>query len=299
MRVAVTGSSGLIGSALIRALSRRGDEVVRVVRPRSKTNGILWDPAAGQIDRAGLEGVDSVVHLAGETIFGVWTSAHKRRILQSRVQGTALIAQAIAQLRRRPLSLVTASGINFYGNHPPGESVDETTGKGAGFLADVVQQWETAAGPAREAGIRVAHARTGLVLAKGEGALKFAAPVFYAGIGGKLGSGRQIWSWVSLDDVVGSYLHLLDTELHGPVNVVAPHPVSNAEFTRVLGKVVHRPAFLRVPGAILRLGGDIVEELILSGARIVPRKLLESGYQFRYPELEPALQAVLAGEVGS
>jgi uncharacterized protein (TIGR01777 family) len=289
----------LIGSGLIRALSRRGDEVVRVVRPRSKTNGILWDPAAGQIDRAGLEGVDSVVHLAGETIFGVWTSAHKRRILQSRVQGTALIAQAIAQLRRRPLSLVTASGINFYGNHPPGESVDETTGKGAGFLADVVQQWETAAGPAREAGIRVAHARTGLVLAKGEGALKFAAPVFYAGIGGKLGSGRQIWSWVSLDDVVGSYLHLLDTELHGPVNVVAPHPVSNAEFTRVLGKVVHRPAFLRVPGAILRLGGDIVEELILSGARIVPRKLLESGYQFRYPELEPALQAVLAGEVGS
>jgi uncharacterized protein (TIGR01777 family) len=299
MRVAVTGSSGLIGSGVVRALAERGDEAIRVVRPGSRGKGIFWDPAAGQIDVAGLEGVDAVIHLAGEPIVGVWTHSRKRRILQSRVQGTSLIAKTLAALNKRPGCLITASGINYYGNRSPAQEVDETTGKGAGFLADVVEQWEGAAGAAREAGIRVAHARTGLVLAKGEGTLKFAAPVFYAGIGGTLGSGRQIWSWVALDDVVGSYLHLLDHALSGPVNVVAPNPVSNAEFTRVMGQVVHRPTIFRVPAAILRLGGELAEELILSGARIVPRKLLESGYQFRYPELRPALQAVLAGEVAS
>jgi hypothetical protein len=299
MRVAVTGSSGLIGSAIVRALSDRGDDIVRVVRPSSRSKGVLWDPATGQIDRGGLEGIDAVIHLAGEPLIGLWTHERKRRILESRVQGTSLIAGTLAGLQKRPRALITASGINFYGNRSPAQEVDETAGKGSGFLADVVEAWEAAAAPAAQAGIRVANARTGLVLAKGEGTLKFAAPVFYAGIGGRLGSGKQMWSWVALPDVVGSYLHLLDTEVSGPVNVVAPNPVTNAEFTRVLAEVVHRPAFFKVPEAILRLGGSLADELILSGARVVPRKLLESGYQFRYSELGPALQAVLAREVAS
>jgi uncharacterized protein len=299
MRVAVTGSSGLIGSALVRALTQRGDDVVRLVRPGSRKAGIFWDPAAGQIDRAGLEGINAVVHLAGEPILGLWTRSHRRRIMTSRVHGTALIARTLGELNRGPAVLITASGINFYGNRGASEEVDEMAPRGAGFLADVVEAWEDAAAPAVSAGVRVAHARTGLVLAKGEGTLKFAVPVFSAGIGGRLGSGKQIWSWVALPDVVGSYLHLLDMPVRGAVNVVAPNPVSNAEFTRVLAKVLHRPAILQVPEAVLRLGGQMVEELILSGARVIPRKLLETGYRFRHPELRPALQAVLAGEVGT
>jgi uncharacterized protein len=299
MRVAVTGSSGLIGSAVTRALSKRGDEVIRMVRPASKSKGILWDPAAGQIDRNGLEGLDAVVHLAGESIAGLWTHSRKRRIMESRVRGTSLLARTLAELAAPPRVLVCASAFGYYGNRSPSEQVDESAGKGAGFLADVVEAWEAAARPASEAGIRVAHARFGLVLAKGGGALKFALPVFYAGLGGRLGSGRQIWSWVAMEDVVGSILHLIDTPLSGPVNVTAPNPVSNAEFTKVLASVMHRPALLAVPEAFLKLGGGMFEEMILSGGRIVPRKLLESGYQFQYSELRPALQAILAGEVGS
>ena len=299
MRIAVTGSSGLIGSAIVNAMQLRGDEVVRVVRPNSRSKGVLWDPAAGQIDRAGLEGINGVVHLAGEPILGVWTRSHKRRILQSRVQGTRLIAETMATLDSRPLVLASASGINYYGNRPGPEAIDETATRGSGFLADVVEAWESAAAPAAQAGIRVANLRTGLVLAKGDGTLKFAVPAFYMGLGGRLGNGKQIWSWVAIDDVVGSYLHVLDTNISGPVNVVAPNPVSNAEFTRVLADVLHRPAFMAVPEAVLRLGGDLVDELILSGARIVPRKLVESGYRFRHSDLRAALQAVLAGQVAT
>jgi hypothetical protein len=259
----------------------------------------MWDPAAGQIDRSGLEGVDAVVNLAGESIAAVWTSSRKRRIRESRVRGTSLLATTLAGLSRKPKVLVSASAVGYYGNRPPSEPVDETASRGTGFLADVVAAWEAAAVPAAQAGIRVVHPRFGLVLAKGGGALKFALPAFYAGLGGRLGSGKQIWSWVALDDVVGSILHVIDHPLSGAVNVAAPNPVSNAEFTRVLADVMRRPAVIPVPAAILRLGGGMVEELILAGARIIPRKLLESGYQFRYSELRPALQAVLAGEDGS
>lgn len=299
MRVAVTGSSGLIGTALVRKLARRGDEVIRLVRPGSRAPGIAWDPATGQIDRHGLEGLDAVVHLAGESIAGFWSVTRKRRIMDSRVQGTSLLATTLGSLAKKPSVLVSASAIGYYGNRPPAQEVDETGDKGAGFLADVVQAWETAAEPGRQAGIRVVHPRLGLVLAKGGGALKFALPAFYAGLGGRLGSGTQIWSWVALSDVADSILHLIDHPVHGPANVTAPNPVSNAEFTRVLARVMHRPAILPVPEAALRLGGQMVEELILSGARVVPSKLLESGYRFRYPELRPALQAVLAGEVAT
>jgi uncharacterized protein (TIGR01777 family) len=299
MRIAVTGSSGLIGRAVVRALSERDDEVVRMVRPTSNANGVFWDPNSGQIDRDRLEGVDAVIHLAGSQILGVWTQSRKRRILESRVKGTSLIAKTLAELKRAPAALIAASGTNYYGNRPGSEEVDEETGKGSGFLADVVEAWEKAAKPASEAGVRVANLRTGLVLAKGEGTLKFAVPPFYAGLGGRLGSGKQVWSWVTIDDVVGSYLHAIDTAVSGPVNVVAPNPVTNAEFTRVLAGVLHRPAFMAVPEFVLRLGGQLVDELILSGARIVPRKLLESGYRFRYSDLRTALQAILAGQVGS
>ena len=299
MRIAVTGSSGLIGTAVVRALSQRGDDVVRIVRPVSNAKGVFWDPNSGQIDRDGLEGIDAVIHLAGAQILGLWTRSRKRRILESRVKGTSLMAKTVVELKRRPAALIVASGTNYYGNRPASEEVDEKTSKGSGFLADVVEAWENAARPAANAGIRVVNLRTGLVLAKGEGTLKFAVPPFYAGVGGRLGSGRQVWSWVALDDVVGSYLHAVDTTITGPVNVVAPNPVTNAEFTRVLAGVLHRPSFMAVPEFVLRLGGQLVEELILSGARIVPRKLLESGYHFRYSDLRTALQAILAGQVGS
>jgi uncharacterized protein (TIGR01777 family) len=299
MKIAVTGSSGLIGSAVVRALTARGDEVVPLVRPGSQRKGIQWDPANGTIDKAALEGFDGVVHLAGESIAAVWTASRKRRILQSRVQGTSLLATSLAQLQRRPAVLVSASAIGYYGNHPAGEPVDESAPRGGGFLADVVEKWEAAAQPARDAGIRVVHPRFGLVLSKDGGALKAALPAFYVGIGGRLGSGKQIWSWVALDDVVGAILHVLDHPLSGPVNVAAPNPVTNAEFTRILGEVLHRPTVIPAPEFLLKLVGGAAEELVLFGVRVVPKKLMENGYRFRYPELRQALQAVLAGEVGS
>jgi uncharacterized protein len=299
MKVAITGASGLIGTAVGAALRARGDDVIPLVRPGSARTGVRWDPGRGEIDLPGLEGMDAVVHLAGESIAAVWTAARKRQILESRVVGTSLIATSLGKLQRPPRVLVSASAIGYYGNHPGGEPVDESAPKGSGFLADVVAQWEAAAQPARAAGIRVVHPRFGLVLAKHGGMLKAALPVFYVGLGGRLGSGKQIWSWVSLDDVAGSVLHLIDHGVAGPVNVTAPNAVSNAEFTRTLGKAVHRPVLLPAPEFMLRLAGGAAEELVLYGVRVVPKKLLDSGYAFRYPELRQALQAVLAGGVGA
>ena len=289
----------MIGTAISRALAARGDTPVRLIRPVSRGSGIYWDPKTGQIDKDGLNGIDAVVHLAGESILGLWTPAHKRRVLDSRVRGTSLISSTIAALPNPPRVLVSASGINYYGNRPGSEPIDESAPQGQGFLAEVAGRWEAAAAPAREAGIRVVHIRTGLVLARNEGTLKYAVPVFYMGLGGRLGTGRQYWSWIALADVVRSYLHALDQPLAGPVNATAPEPVTNAEFTRVLAEVVHRPAFMAVPEFVLGLGGDLAKELILSGARVVPRKLLESGFRFRFTELRAALQAILAGEDGS
>jgi uncharacterized protein (TIGR01777 family) len=295
MRVAITGSSGLIGTALVHELSARGHEVIRIVRPSSHAKGVYWDPNTGQIQAEELEGLDAAVHLAGQSIFGTWTRGHKQRILDSRAKGTSLLATALARLARPPRVLVSASAIGYYGNRPPSESIDESASAGGGFLTDVVKVWESSATPARDAGIRVVHPRMGLVLGRHGGTLKIAAPVFYMGLGGRLGSGRQIWSWVALDDVAGSILHLIENEnVSGPVNVTAPNPVTNAEFTKVLAAVVHRPAIFAVPEFVLRLAGDVANELMLSGARVTPRKLLETGYRFRYPQLQQALQAILA-----
>lgn len=291
----MTGSTGLIGSALIPALEQAGHSVTRLVRPGARTRGVMWDPPAGTIDLAGLEGHNAFVHLAGESIAGIWTRGRKRRVLESRQQGTGLLATSIAELRVPPSVLVSASAIGYYGDRPPDEPVDETSPRGAGFLADVVEEWEKAAEPARQAGVRVVNTRFGLILSKNGGALGPMLPVFKGGLGGKLGSGKQVFSWVAIDDVVQSILFILTADkLAGPVNVVAPLPVTNLAFTRIMGRVLHRPTIFGVPATLLRMaGGQMAREMLLSGVRVRPRKLTEAGYAFLYPELESALQHVL------
>ena len=292
MKIAVTGSSGLIGNAIVRALEARGDSVTRMRR------GVHWDPEAETLDLAALEGHDAVVHLAGETIAGLWTRSKKRRILESREKGTRLIATSIAKLQRPPNVLVSASAIGFYGNREPNEPVDEASGRGAGFLADVVEVWERAAQPAHDAGVRVVNTRFGIVLAREGGAFGIMLPLFRMGLGGRLGSGRQMWSWVALDDVVHGILFCIDTPgLDGPVNIVAPQPVSNLAFTRAVGRVLRRPTVFGVPAFVLEtVAGDMAREMLLFGARVVPRKLQQAGYAFRYQEIEAVLRHLLASK---
>ena len=295
MRIAVSGSTGLVGSAVVPALAMAGHSVVRLVRPGSAARGVSWDPAAGTIDLEGLNGIDAVIHLAGESLVGVWTAEKKRRILASREQGTKLLATSLGKLQHTPSVLVSASAIGYYGDHAGDEPVDEGAPRGSGYLADVVEAWEGATGPARKAGVRVVNTRFGLVLSGQGGALAPMLPIFRAGLGGKLGSGRQFWSWVAIDDVVAAILFSLTTQhLGGPVNVVAPLAVTNAAFTRTLGRVLRRPTIFGVPELLLKLvGGQMTREMVLAGARVVPRKLQMAGYDFMYPELEAALQHIL------
>lgn len=294
MRIAITGSTGLIGTALVRHLRGQGHEITRVVRSRSGTprDAVQWDPASGEIDAAGLEGHDVVIHLAGESIAsGRWTRARKARIRESRLRGTGLLSEALARLERRPRVLLSASAIGIYGSRRPDEPLDEDSPPGTGWLAELAVAWEAAAGPAADAGIRVVHMRFGVVLDPAGGMLQRLLPVFRLGLGGRLGNGRQVLSWIALDEIPRAALHLIGTEsLAGPVNFVTPNPVDNAEFTRQLARVLGRPAFFHVPAAALRLAfGEMAEETILSSARVVPRRLLESGYEFAWPELDHAL----------
>jgi hypothetical protein len=295
MNVLVTGSSGLIGSALTAALTTGGHRVTRLVRSGADPaeRRFAWDPAGGSIDPAALEGVDAVVHLAGESVAGRWTEAKKDRILSSRVGSTGLLAEALAGLDRRPQVLVCASAIGYYGDSGD-EPVAEDAPAGNGFLADVVKQWEAAAEPAVDAGIRVVNLRFGIVLSPAGGALKAMLPAFRLGVAGRIGEGSQQMSWVAIDDVVGAVNHAIATSsLSGPVNATAPSPVTNAEFTRTLGRVLHRPTILPLPAFAARAAlGEFATEL-LTGARVIPRRLTESGYEFRYPELEGALRHVL------
>jgi uncharacterized protein (TIGR01777 family) len=256
---------------------------------------ISWNPERGVLDAPALEGHDAIVHLAGESIFGRWTQARKAHIRDSRVRGTALLARTIAGLQRPPSVLVSASAIGYYGNRPQDEQVEENASNGSGFLASVCSAWEEAAEPAKTAGTRVVHPRFGIVLSPKGGALAVMLPIFKAGLGGKLGSGSQMWSWITINDVIGGIRHTITrTELRGAVNFTAPSPVPNATFTKTLGHVLGRPTWFAVPSVAMKLVmGEMAEDMLLSGARVVPRKLLDSGYNYRQSELEPALRDLL------
>lgn len=299
MRIAISGSTGLVGTQLTRHFRDDGHHVTRIVRSFSGLpqgeRAVVWDPARGNIEQHGLEGHDIVIHLAGESLAGVWTDAKKRRILDSRVQGTTLLSRTIAALDHKPRVLVTASGINVYGDRG-NTPVDEETPPGSGFLVDVVRAWESSADPARQAGIRVVHMRLGNVLSPNGGLLGMLLPLFKLGLGTTLGGGGQYWPWIALEEIAPALEHVIERpELNGPVNFVAPQQVTNAELTDAIARAVHRPSILRLPGFAARLApGDMADELLLGSIRVVPRKLLDSGYEFRHPELKPALRAMLA-----
>jgi hypothetical protein len=294
MKVLVTGSTGFIGSALVTALADAGHPITRLVRRPAVAGEVRWDPAAGSIDAGGLEGHDTVVHLAGENIAGRWSAAKKQRIVSSRVGGTRLLAEALAKLSRRPRALICASAIGYYGNRGD-EKLREDSPPGRGFLAESCIAWEAAAKPAADAGLRVAHLRIGVVLHPSGGALKQMLLPFKLGLGGVVGSGQQYMSWIALDDLVAIIQHALANEaLRGPANAVAPNPVTNREFTQALGKVVSRPTILPMPAFGVRLlFGEMGDELLLSSARVEPARLAASGFRFAYPQLEGALRHLL------
>ncbi|PTX64351.1 hypothetical protein C8P63_103136 [Melghirimyces profundicolus] len=305
MRIAMTGSSGLIGSTLVRHLTGTGHEVTRVVRSHTdrKKKGfeIRWSPDRGEIDAAGLEGHEAVIHLAGENIAsGRWTRKKKEQILKSRQEGTQLLARTLAGLKHPPKVLLSASAVGYYGNRPPGIKVDEGTPAGNGFLARVSMEWERATRAAVDAGIRVAHMRFGMVLSRKGGALATMLPLFKLGLGGRIGRGRQMMSWIARDEIPHVVDFLLEREdLSGPVNIVAPAPVNNEEFTRTLGRILRRPTPFPLPGPIARVVlGEMAEELLLGGNQTLPKKLLESECRFRWPHLEKALRHELNKEDG-
>lgn len=298
MNILVSGSTGLIGSALVPALGAAGHRVRRLVRGPSGGAGgdVRWDPEAGVLDAGGLEGCDAVVHLAGENIAGRWTAAKKRRIRDSRVKGTGLLAQALARLGRPPRVLVCASAIGYYGDRGA-EAMREDSPRGKGFLAEVCAEWEAAAAPAAQKGIRVVNLRFGVVLSPRGGALAKMLLPFRLGLGGTVGRGNQWMSWIAIDDAVGAILHALQSEaLRGPANAVAPNPVTNRDFTRALGRAVRRPTIFPMPAFAARLAfGEMAEELLLASTRVEPVKLLATRYAFRHPEVEGALRHLLGG----
>ncbi len=295
MRVVVSGAGGPIGAALTDLLESQGDHVVRLTRGDPGSDMITWDPDGGRIDAAGLEGADAVVHLAAEPIAPPLTKGKRERVLGSRSKGTRLLASTLAGLDQKPDVLLSASAIGFYGDRG-NETLTETSTVGTGFLSEVVLQWEAATRPAEEAGIRVVHARTGLVLTSRGGALSRLLIPFRLGLGGRLGSGRQWWSWISLTDEVRAMAYCIETEeLSGAVNLTSPSPVTNAEFTKQLAAVLRRPSAIAVPATALRLalGSDLAEGLVLASARVMPERLLQSGFSFRHEQLDEALAAEL------
>lgn len=298
MRIAVTGATGMIGSALARSLRADGHEVRPVSRRASDEPGaIRWDPAAGEVDAAGFEGVDAVVHLAGAGIGDKrWSDATKHEVHASRMQGTDLLVRTLVGLDRPPAVLLSGSAVGYYGDGGD-RDLTEASEPGDDFFAHLAVDWEAAARPATDAGIRTAFLRTSMVLSASGGALKRMLPLFRFGLGGRLGSGRQWWSWISIDDEVGAIRFLLERDdIAGPVNLAAPAPVTNAEMTRVLGRVLHRPAVLPVPafGPRLVLGRELADGLVFISQRVRPTVLTEAGYAFRHPDVEGALAAALA-----
>lgn len=293
LKVAITGATGLIGRALVPFLTTGGHEVTRLVRRRDALapGDTYWNPERGEIDAAALDGVDAVINLAGETLSERWTPAHKRAIRDSRVKGTALLARTLAGLPNPPKVFISVSAVGYYGDG--GDRIlDESSPAGTDFLATVARDWEAAAEPAAQRGIRVVHPRMGVVLAAHGGILERLLPPFKLGMGGKLGSGAQWMSWIALDDLIGALHFLLFTpSLSGPVNVTSPNPVTNAGLAKTLGHVLGRPAIAAVPSLVLKLTfGEMADTMLLAGQRVLPRKLEAAGFEFRHPKLEEALR---------
>jgi uncharacterized protein (TIGR01777 family) len=295
VKIVVSGASGLIGSALVPALKAAGHDVVRLVRREATgIDEIRWDPAAGELDASALRGVDAFVNLSGEYLGKRWTEERKREIHDSRVDSTALLARTAVGLEPRPSVFVVASAVGYYGDRGD-EILTEESSAGTGFLTDVVRAWEGAAEPAREAGIRVAHLRHGIVLSQKGGALKAMLLPFRLGVGGRVGSGRQWWSWVGMDDVVAAYAHALESEIHGAINVTSPNPATNQQFTKALGAALRRPTLLPAPGFGVRtLFGEMGDTMLLGGQRVLPARLLDAGFEFTAPTIDVALARALA-----
>lgn len=295
LRVGITGSSGLIGTALRRRLSEAGHTPVPIVRRAARAGEIEWDPSAGRLAAADLADLDVVVNLGGVGIGDQrWTDEYRSLIRSSRIDGTGLLARTFAELGDdAPAALVSASAIGYYGNRGD-EVLTEASASGDGFLPDVCVEWERAA-EAAAGTTRVATLRTGVVLTPDGGALAKLLPLFKFGLGGRFGSGHQWWSWISLDDEVDAIVHAVTTDVSGPLNLTAPNPVTNREFTKVLGEVLHRPTLLPVPafGPKLVVGADLAQSLLFDSARVVPEALTASGFEFSHPELDVALRAVL------
>lgn len=291
MRVAITGASGLIGSALVDELQRSGDQVIRI--GRRPPADVVWNPS-GQLDPGALEGVDAVVHLAGETVSGRWNENKKSRILNSRARGTETIAMAVARMKTPPRVLVSASAIGYYGSRGD-EVLGEESASGTGFLAEVARQWEASTKPAAQAGVRVVLPRIGVVLAKHGGALPKMLPAFRVGLGGVIGNGRQWWSWISLRDAVSAIQTLIsNTSVSGAVNLVSPNPVTNLDFTKTMAKVLRRPALFPLPEAAVKFFfGEMGVETLLVSQRVQPKRLQEIGFRFQFPDLYAALRAEL------
>ena len=294
MKILISGASGLVGSLLGKHLEEAGHNIIALSRSQTPS-GIVWDPTAGQLEPTALAGIDAAIHLAGENLAaGRWNADRKEKFRASRVDGTHLLSTTLDQLERPPKTLICASAIGFYGNRGD-ESLTEASPPGHGFLPEMCAAWEEAANPAAAAGIRVVHLRIGLVLSAAGGALAKMRLPFSLGLGGRLGNGRQYMSWISLEDTVRAFCHVLENEtISGPVNCTAPQPVTNTEFTRCLGAVLHRPTIFPIPAFALKtLFGEMAKPLMLEGSRVYPEKLLTTGFRFEHETLEPALRWAL------
>jgi uncharacterized protein (TIGR01777 family) len=296
MKIVISGASGLIGTQLVAKLSQGGHEVIRLVRRSPKSGEIQWNPKSGTLDAAALEGADAVIHLSGAGIGDKrWTAGYRKEILDSRTDTTALLAKTIASLSRKPSVFLSGSAIGIYGARND-EQLTEVSTHGTGFLAEVCEQWEAAAKPAVDAGVRTVYLRTGIVLSPKGGALKKLLLLFKLGVGGKFGNGKQWQSWISIDDEIGAIEYLLTANVSGAVNLTAPNPVTNAEFTKVLASVLKRPAIVPVPtfAPKILLGGELADALLFTGQRVIPAALNASGYTFKHTTLESALRSLLS-----